>query len=148
MESFHLAHGYRNSSIFLMMTRSLPGGGDRGSAMSDASENPSRPSAGWSAGAGPGDRNVLVLGENSPGTSSNGRMKRSVLAVEYGPSGRRRLDSDFIYLHLGSMAWKLCPRCRGRGDKLRLCASDFGAAPSAGGAPGLVDGTESELADA
>ena len=155
MESFKPVpwQDYSNSSIFLMIRRSFPGGGDLGSAVGEPNTLlPLRPSSARLRVEEA--KNPLVRGENNPqGSSGALRTYRSVRMEEKGPSWRCKLDSDFMYLQVGSIERKLCPNCKGRGDKLRLCASDLGVAvfsvaPGAPGTPGSVDGTERELPDA
>ena len=77
---------YRNSSIFLMIRRSFPGGGDRGSAILVRNFRPLGPSSSRTSemeGAAGAAINPVVLGENSSdGSSGTLRTKRSVLDNE------------------------------------------------------------------
>jgi hypothetical protein len=112
--------------MLLMISRSFSGGGDLGSAIRGPNPKPFGPFSERPNGAGPPVKNPLVLGEKSAGGSSGAsRTKRSVVTVDEPLPKRRRLDSDLSCLHVGAIGRSLCPRGKGRGDRLRLCESDF-----------------------
>lgn len=104
----HYGGNYRNSSIFLMIRRSLPGGGDRGSATRDPNRSPCGPSSSRQSAIEcerGGARNPVVRGEKRELIPSGmSCTKTSVLAREHGPpSGRHEgaVYSDYRVLPVG-----------------------------------------------